>query len=155
MQFSAKEDIQAPITAVFDMVADFERFERMAMRRGVDVRRVVEPNEPGAGACWDIEFKVRGKPRRVSVELAEFERPTQMQFVFAGKGMTGMTAIELLPLSQRHTRLGIEISLTAQTLPARLLLQSFKLGRSRFRRQFQLRLNEFARELEERYLHGA
>lgn len=155
MHFSAKEDIQAPVAVVFDMVADFERFERMAIRRGIEVRRVVEPPEPGAGACWDTEFKVRGKPRRVSVELAEFERPAQMRFVFVGKGMTGVTAIDFLPLSQRQTRLGIEISMTAQTLPARLLLQSFKLGRSRFRRQFQLRLNEFARELEERYLHSA
>ncbi|MGV6803045.1 MAG: SRPBCC family protein [Ruegeria sp.] len=154
MQFSAREDIQAPIEAVFDMMADFERFERMAMRRGVDVRRTVEVPKPQVGACWTAVFSVRGKPRHVSIELSDYERPGVMRFVSVSKGMSGLTTIELLPLSPRHTRLSIEMSLAARTLPARLLLQSLKLGKSRFRRLFQLRLNEFAREMEERYFHG-
>ncbi|SHF04102.1 hypothetical protein SAMN05444279_11538 [Ruegeria intermedia] len=154
MQFSAQEDIQVPISDVFEMVADFGRFERMALRRGIEVRRTFDTPSPGVGACWDAEFKVRGRTRRMSVELAEFERPSLMRFVAAGKGMTSLTTVELLPLSQRHTRLSIEMSLAAQTLPARLLLQSFKLGKTRFRRQFQLRLGDFAREMEARYAHG-
>ncbi len=155
MQFSAREDIEAPIGAVFEMVSDFERFERMAMRRGVDVRRTVMQSPPAAGMTWETEFRVRGKPRQVSVVMSECERPVLMQFQSASKGMTGLTTVEFLALSQRRTRLNIEMSLAAKSLPARLLLQSFKLGKSRFRRQMQLRLSEFARELEERHLHGA
>lgn len=155
MQFSAREDIEAPVSAVFDMVADFERFERMAMRRGIDVRRVEDHLPVAAGTIWQTEFKLRGKPRRVEVLMTDYDTPWRMRFEMFSKGMRGVTAVEFLALSQRRTRLSIEMSLAAKSLPVRLLLQSFKLGQSRFRRQFQLRLSEFARELEERHLHGA
>ncbi len=154
MQISAREDIQAPIEAVFDMVSDFGRFERLAMRRGIEVRRTGGFSVPTVGCQWEAEFNVRGRKRQISVEMAEFDRPGQMCFNAAGKGLQGLTEIEFLPLSQRQTRLAVGVSLSAKTLPARLFLQSLKLGKSRFRRQFQMRLSEFAREVEARYLHG-
>ncbi|WP_170764800.1 SRPBCC family protein [Ruegeria lacuscaerulensis] len=154
MQFSAREDIEAPINAVFEMVADFERFERMAMRRGIEVRRMSGHMGVVPGTQWETEFKLRGKPRQVAIQMAECEPPSHMRFEAASKGMNGMTTVEFLALSQRRTRLSVEMSLAAKSLPARLLLQSLRLGQSRFRRQFQLRLSEFAREMEERHLHG-
>ncbi len=154
MQIVAQEDIEVPIDAVFAMVADFERFERMAMRRGIEVRRTAGFASPQAGTSWETELKIRGKPRQISVVLSECETPSLMRFHASSKGMKGDTLIELLALSQRRTRLSIATSLGAKTLPARLLLQSLKLGQARFRRQFQTRLSEFARELEERHLHG-
>ncbi|NVO58175.1 SRPBCC family protein [Rhodobacteraceae bacterium B1Z28] len=155
MQFSAREDIEAPINSVFDMVSDFERFERMAMRRGIDVRRTPGGLPVATGTAWETEFKMRGKPRQMSVLMTDCERPAQMRFEASSKGMMGITTVDFLALSQRRTRLSVEMSLAAKSLPARLLLQSMKLGQSRFRRQFQLRLSEFARELEQRHLHGS
>ncbi len=154
MQFSAQEDIEVPIDTVFAMVADFERFERMAIRRGIDVRRTSGFVSPHAGTSWETVLKIRGKPRQISIVLSECETPSLMRFQASSKGMNGDTLIELLALSQRRTRLSVMTSLKAKTLPARLLLQSLKLGQSRFRRQFQTRLSDFAREMEERHLHG-
>lgn len=154
MQFKAQEDITAPIDAVFSMVSDVDRFERMAMRRGVEVRRVVSKTPLQAGAEWHTRFSFRGKPRDISVVMTECERPSLMQFTSSSRGMIGQTVIELLALSPRHTRLSIQLSLAAKTLPARLLLQSMKLGQARFRRQFQARLSDFAQELEQRHNHG-
>ncbi len=155
MQFSAREDIEAPINSVFEMVADFERFERMAMRRGIDVRRTTHGVPVEAGTTWETEFKLRGKPRQMSVVMTDCDRPAQMRFEANSKGMSGITTVDFLALSQRRTRLSVEMSLSAKSLPARLLLQSMKLGQARFRKQFQIRLGEFARELEQRHKHGA
>ncbi|MES0827586.1 SRPBCC family protein [Ruegeria sp. SCP11] len=155
MQFTAREDIEAPINSVFEMVADFERFERMAMRRGVEVRRLSGHMGVVPGTQWETEFKLRGKPRHVAIQMAECEPPSHMRFEASSKGMNGMTTVEFLALSQRRTRLNIQMSLAAKSLPARLLLQSLRLGQARFRRQFQVRLSEFAREMEERHLHGS
>ncbi|SLN58087.1 SRPBCC family protein [Ruegeria meonggei] len=154
MQFSAREDIEAPVNAVFEMVADFERFERMAMRRGIEVRRISGHMGVVPGTSWQTEFRLRGKPRHVDIQMAECEPPSHMRFEASSKGMNGFTLIEFLALSQRRTRLSVDMTLAAKSLPARLLLQSFRLGQTRFRRRFQLRLKEFAREIEERHLHG-
>ena len=154
MQFTVREDIEAPINSVFEMVADFDRFERIAMRRGIEVRRTSGELGVVPGTSWETEFRLRGKPRQISVQMAECDPPSLMRFEAASKGMNGITTIELLALSQRRTRLSVDMSLSAKSLPARLLLQSLRLGQSRFRRQFQLRLTEFARELEQRHIHG-
>ncbi len=154
MQFTAREDIEAPINSVFEMVADFERFERMAMRRGIEVRRMSGHMGVVPGTTWETEFRLRGKPRSVEILMAECEPPSQMRFEATGKGLSGTTVIEFLALSQRRTRLKLDMTLAAKSLPARLFLQSLRLGQSRFRRRFQSRLSEFAREMEERHRHG-
>ena len=41
MKFSTKEDIDAPIDAVFDMLCEFDQFERAAMRRGAEVLSLI------------------------------------------------------------------------------------------------------------------
>ncbi|WP_171124353.1 MULTISPECIES: SRPBCC family protein [unclassified Ruegeria] len=154
MQFTAREDIQAPINAVFEMVTDFERFERMAMRRGIEVRRLTGHMGVVPGTTWTTEFRLRGKPRQVEIVMAECDPPSQMRFEATGKGLNGTTTVEFMALSQRRTRLEVDMSLAAKSLPARLFLQSLRLGQNRFRRRFQARLSEFAREMEERHQHG-
>ena len=154
MKFTLREDIEAPLNSVFEMVADFDRYERMAMRRGIEVRRIAGHMGVVPGTRWETEIRLRGKPRDLEIEMIESDPPAQMRFEARGKGLNGTTTIEFLALSQRKTRLSVDLVLAAKSLPARLFLQSLRLGQSRLRRSMQGRMNEFARELEERHQHG-
>ena len=154
MKFTLREDIEAPLNTVFEMVTDFDRYERMAMRRGIEVRRIGGHMGVVPGTRWEAEIRLRGKPRNIEIEMIESDPPAQMRFEARGKGLTGTTSIEFLALSQRKTRLSFDMVLAAKSLPARLLLQSLRLGQSRLRRTMQVRLNDFARELEERHQQG-
>lgn len=155
MQFSSKEDIEAPIDAVFSLLSEFESFERSAIRRGVEVQRVDASIPDGVGMAWDTVFWVRGKPREMRLELVEYEPPTIMRFESHSRGVDGKVAIELLALSSGRTRLNFDVSLTATTLAARLLLQSLKLARGNLTQRFRLKLADFARDIEERHSRHA
>lgn len=150
MQFSSKEDIEAPIDAVFDMLSEFEAFERMAIRRGVDIQRADTLDQPGVGMSWDAAFKLRGKARDVHLELVEFDRPNGMQFQSESAGLSGLSTLELVSLSPRRTRISIKIDLKPKTLAARLLIQSLRLAKGNLTKRFKLRVADFAKDMEER-----
>jgi hypothetical protein len=63
MHFQSQYDIQAPIAWVFQQVSDFPAFERQALRRGADLRRLDGLPRPGQGMAWDVKYQFRGKDR--------------------------------------------------------------------------------------------
>ncbi|MBR9651130.1 SRPBCC family protein [Thalassovita aquimarina] len=151
MELVSKEDIDAPIKQVFKMLTDFGFFERAALRRGAEVQRVDGRQDVGRGMAWIISVVLRGKLRNIRLTLTEYDAPNSMTFTGGEKGMDGMLKVDLVALSRKRTRMTVKIELSATTLPARLLLQSLKLGRNKMQSRFNVRLAEFAAELEERF----
>ena len=80
MKFSTKEDIEAPIEAVFEMLCDFESVEWAAMRRGAEVQRSDTKTAIGVGMSWRGTFNLRGKRRQVDIEMVTFDKPNEMVF---------------------------------------------------------------------------
>ncbi|SDE11144.1 SRPBCC family protein [Ruegeria marina] len=150
MEFSSKEDIEAPVAEVFAILSEFESFERSAIRRGVEVQRVDQDAPVGAGMAWDTRFNLRGRPREMHVVLTQFEPPQLMRFEGHSKNIDSIVTIELLALSPRRTRLSLGVELGAKSLSARLFLQSLKLAKKNLTRRFKLRMAEFAKEMEDR-----
>jgi carbon monoxide dehydrogenase subunit G len=152
MKFSSNEDIEAPIGEVFVVLADFESFERSAIRRGIEVQRVGEhPAAPTVGMAWDVAFSVRGKRRETTITLTGCETPLTMTFQASGSGLDGVMEIELLALSPRRTRLSVSLELAPQTMSARLFVQSLKLAKSNLNKRFRLKVADFARAIEDRF----
>jgi uncharacterized protein YndB with AHSA1/START domain len=151
MKFSTKEDIEAPIDAVFEMICDFETFERAAMRRGAEVQRTDTRTTPGVGMAWRGTFNLRGKRREVDIEMITFERPDEIVLECQSPGLLTLTTIELVALSKNRTRLMIAFDIKPLNLSARLLVQSLKLAKTSLTKKFKLRIAEFAKTLEERH----
>ncbi len=151
MKFSAREDIDAPIGEVFGMLSDVERYERSAMRRGAEVRRSSDPCVTGLGMTWDIAFSLRGRRRKMALEMVQFEPPNRMKIAARSPNLASDFVLDLVALSPQRTRVAVALDLRPKTLPARLLVQSMKLGKANLIAQFKLRVAEYSKDIETRY----
>ena len=154
MKFSTKEDVEAPIDAVFTMLCDFESFERSAMRRGAEVQRVDQMNVPGPGMTWRVAFDLRGKRRELTLEMVTFDRPNEMVIDSMSQGLAGQMSFELMPLSRNSTRVLVALEIKPLTLSARLWVQSLKLAKTTLTKKYKDRVAEYARGMEERHARG-
>jgi len=147
MKFSTKEDIEAPIDVVFEMLCDFEMFERGAMRRSAEVQWTDIKTVRGVGMMWRAMFNLRGKRRQVDIEMVTLDQPHEMVLECKSPGLfTTMTA-ELVALSKTRTRVMVVFDIK----PLNLLVQSIKLAKASMTEKYKLRVVEFAKSMEERY----
>ena len=154
MKFSTREDVEAPVDYVFGQVSDFGAFERQALRRGADVRRL-DSGPFVKGSAWDVAFKFRGKDRRLRGTLSILDAPNMIQIDITSPNFEGVTLVELVPLSPHRTRIVVSIEIGAKTLAARLMLQSLKLAKSNLTNRFKKRVGDFAMDIEDRFKTGA
>jgi hypothetical protein len=155
MKFSSREDIEAPIEEVFLALCDFEGFERQAMRRGAEVQRTDTLGAPGVGMSWNASFTMRGRLRKLKLELIRYDVPNEMVFAATSPNMDGLFSVELMALSRSRTRMAIALELTPLNLSARLLVQSLKLAKNSLTKRFKLRVADYAKSLEERLQRSA
>lgn len=151
MEFTSQENIDVPIDKVFEMLTDFERHERSAMRRGADILRNDNLKKPGVGASWTARFMFRGKERKLDLEVTDFDRPYELTLGAKMQGLDATINIQLVALSRTLTRLNVAIDLAPQTLSARLLVQSFRLAKGNINKRFGQRLALQARDMEDRH----
>lgn len=151
MKFSTKEDIEVPIDAAFDMLCEFDQFERAALRRGAEVHRIDTMSTPGKGMKWHAAFDMRGKRRKIEMEVVTFDRPTEIRLLTTSSGMNGDMSFELLALSRSRSRIIVTLEIKPQNLSARLLVQSLKLAKTSLTNKYKQRIADYAKGMEERY----
>lgn len=154
MQMTASQDVDAPLQAVFDALSDFDALEARCAANGIDVT-ADGPAQPGPQGPvprrWQAAFTLRGKPREATVTLAAYEPPKRLAFDGVSGGLETRTELTLSALSATETRVEMRTELMPQTLSARLLVQSLKLGRAKIETRLTDRMGRAAREIEKRY----
>jgi len=151
MQFTSKEDIEAPIEQVFVEITDFQRFERAGLRRGAEVQRTDTLAAPGVGMIWQARFRLRGRMRDVIIRLVEYDPPNGIVLTAESVTIEGRMSVDLVALSRGRTRLGVDLTLAPRGIAGGLILQSLKLARSNLTKKFRLRLADYAMDMEERH----
>lgn len=150
MKFTGKTDIEATLNATFAQFADFESFERFGLQSGADIRRKDDLTAPGPGMMWDLRMEYRGKPRRLDVELVDYDPPNNLNFTASSDAVNATILVELVPLSNRQTRAAVTLDVTPKSLAAKLAVQTARLTKGALNKKFKNRLNRFGKSLEDR-----
>lgn len=104
MKFSSHYDLKLSQDIVFDRLSEFEKFERIAIKRGARVRRLDEGDDIIDGIKWQIGYPLRGKYRIVDLTLVEADVPNTLVFDAQNPTMAGKIRIDVIPLSRTQTR---------------------------------------------------
>jgi hypothetical protein len=137
MKFKVSEDVDAPLDMVWGHFTDFTGFETEARGRGAVLHRVGQWTQAAQGAEWRGEVKVRGKIRPVSAKIMQLV-PQELCVIDSRiGGMQCHHEMLFVQLSQKVTRVAFVLDLSADTLTARLLLQTLKLARGRVLQRLQ------------------
>lgn len=150
MRLSTKQDVDAPLAQVWAIVADFDGWERAALRRGADVSRDDSHRQASVGTEWRLGFLYRSKPRKMQLQLTRLEQPHHIGLHFHSAALEGEVHIELIEMAARRTRLHVVTELKPLNLGARLYLQSLRFARNRVERKYHDRIAAFAHEIEQR-----
>lgn len=151
MKLSTREDIEAPLSYVFNAFADVENWERAAMRRGADVVRTDKLRSVGVGMGWKVNFAYRGKPRMITAKLAALESPTHIVYTGLANSLDATITLDFVELSAKRTRISVGTEMKPLTLGARLFLQSLKLAKSKLTKRYEHRVAEICTDIEDRY----
>ena len=154
MKLAAKYDVEAPAAYVFAQLADFEGWERAAMRRGADVTRLDTLRTVGPGMTWDCQFNYRSKDRRAVIRLDAISPVSALVLSSKSAPVDAVLQIEILDLAARRTRVEVRLEVKPNTLTARIYVQSLRLARSRVERSFAQRVAQLAVEIEDRFRRG-
>ena len=150
MELNAREDIEAPIDDVFRAVTDFDRFERVLLRRGAEIVRMDDLTVPGPGMRWTIDFDMRGKRRKVALEMTEFVAPERLCAIGRGPGITVHLEVQLIALSRHRTRMETRTTLKPSSFSGRMLLQPMRLARGKILKRYRQATADFATRIEDR-----
>ncbi|MFV0409605.1 MAG: hypothetical protein ACK5LJ_07895 [Paracoccus sp. (in: a-proteobacteria)] len=145
MKFSTRIDEEIPAEHMFDSISDFDRIERMLLRRGVTVNRV-ESMVAGARA-WDLTFDWRGQRRELRMILVQFDRPEYMAMVGQSVPFDLRMDLSVVALSRQKSRLICEIEVKPRNMRARLALQTAKLGKTQLDRRIANKTRDFVSDL--------
>ena len=149
MKFLSHEDKEAPAQAVFAALSDHEQFQRVMQQRGVSMRRVDDCPEVGPGMAWEIDFKFRGRTRKLRCLVTEVQGPERLCLSNESDGLTGDVAISVLTLAPQRSRVLVSVEMKPKNLSARLLLQSMRFAKGSLDQKFKSRLHDCARQMSQ------
>ncbi|TFL18802.1 SRPBCC family protein [Jannaschia formosa] len=147
MQFTATEEIAAPIDAVWARVTDFDGFAEALRTRGGKAERQDE-GPVGPGSAWTGAAEIMGKIRFVEVTVTRMDVPTGLGIAAHAEGIDIVLDVTLEALSQARTRLTVTTQAAATSIRAKVLLQPLKLAHGTIEERYRGRVAGFARRIE-------
>ncbi|MFV0300201.1 MAG: hypothetical protein ACK5IP_04850 [Paracoccus sp. (in: a-proteobacteria)] len=136
MKFSTRRDTELTADQLFQFLSDFERLERILIRRGAAVTRLDAAQARAAGAGWQIRFDWRGRRREMRLDVERLEAPERMVFRGLSEAFDLTIYLTVVGLSQQRSRLIFDTVVRPRNMRARLMAQAARLGRAQLARRY-------------------
>lgn len=137
MKFKVSEDVDAPAGITWARFTDFTGIEAEITGRGAELSRVGNWTDATEGCGWRGSAKIRGRVRPVTSEISALEAPGKCEITTTVGGMEAVYEMTFLELRADMTRVQVVLDQSANTLSARLALQTLKLARGRVMQRLQ------------------
>ena len=144
------ETVAAPASAVFAQLSDFDDLARQLRERGARVERLAD----GAQGLptWRVRISWRGVERDLHVAVTERAPDSRVRAAVTSSEFSGAITATVTP-EGAGARLTVSGQAHGATLPARMLLQSLRLGQGRIAAGLQRRLRRYCDRIA-RTAHG-
>ena len=154
MELSYSCTINVPQKFAFSRATDFENFELQGFGNLSRFEPVSEVRAPEIGARWRTSSEFQGRPRRFSLELFELEPHSKV--VLGNKSEKYDIESEFLfeEVGPEETGFSFNLNAKAQSITARLILQTIQLARARIEKSMQSDFDDMALRMEEAYDAG-
>jgi carbon monoxide dehydrogenase subunit G len=151
MNLETTYELDAPAEYVFKRITDHADFEALLMGYGANIERLDDETSLNIGMKWAIDGNFRGKQRQVEVALTQLNENELVGYSSVSKDVNAVVDMKLEALSPTQTRFSVDITPKANTISARLILQSAKLARKTLEKRINRRFADFCQRLEDDY----
>jgi len=151
MQLTTDYELNAPTDYVFKRITEHADFEALLMGYGANIERLDNLTDLGVGMKWAIDGNFRGKQRQVEVELTDLAENETISYKSESKDVTANVKMDLMALAPKRTKFSVSVAPKANSISARLILQSAKLAKKTLQTRVDKRFADFCQRLEDDY----
>ena len=151
MELSYQSIINVPQAFAFERSTDFERFEAEGFGNLAMFEPRSEIRAPKIGARWRTAAEFQGRPRRFSLELFELDAPKKLVLGNKSEKYDIEAHFNFVELDAEKTEFTFKLDAKANSITAKLILQTIQLARSRIEKSMQEDFDEMGQRMEAAY----
>jgi hypothetical protein len=137
MKFLVSQDVEAPLSIVWARFTDFGSLEADLRARGATLSRIGDWTATAEGVEWRGEAMVNGKTRALTARVTRLTPEALCLIDSRIGGVACRYEMRFTPRATEATSVDLALELSADTLSARLVVQSLKLARGQVVQRLQ------------------
>ena len=154
MELSYTSIISVPQAFAYQRATDFEKFEAEGFGKLSKFEPTSTIRAPEVGARWRTSSEFQGRPRRFSLQLFTLEPDSKLVLGNKSEKYDVEAHFSFDIRSEEETEFTFALVAKAQSITARLILQTIQLARGRIEQSMQSDFEAMARRMETAYQAG-
>ncbi|MCF6274107.1 MAG: hypothetical protein L3J37_13165 [Rhodobacteraceae bacterium] len=151
MELSYKSTINVPHKFAFERATNFEKFEIEGFGKLAPFEPVSDIRAPEIGARWKTSSEFQGRPRRFSLQLFQLEPSQKMVLGNKSEKYDVEAHFDFEDIAPEETGFSFLLVAKAQSITARLILQTIQLARGRIESSMKADFETMAQKMEAAY----